>query len=271
MTELLRRHFTESSLSANDIPVTREAVDETMEAIHAFEEDGDVGVKHFWPKSTQELWKMLDFPEGRPVLWNTYRRNDSARTAWDEGENEKTREEYITGSERMRDEPIRLFAHQLHAVAATVDMMFSEKRKNDKGGMLIADGVGLGKSATLFAIIAFLGQVREWQRSQEESAASDMVPSTPNPSGDDSSTLNVPKPIPTLFRDGECFISQSKFGAIAHMQPPCPWAPFLPTRMGHRPWAPLVPRVSFIPDHLLMLLHHFRSAHENVHGRWSGS
>ncbi len=112
--------------------------------------------------------------------------------------------------------------HQLHAVAATVDMIFSDKRKKDKGGMLIADGVGLGKSATLFAIVAFLGQVREWQRSQEELAIG-------APSAEERSTANMTKPIPTLFRDGECFGTTLHMG---HHSWPCSWRYSCPSVRG---------------------------------------
>ncbi len=145
MTELLRRHFAAVSEDTEDIDITREAVDDALEAVKVFEEGGDIGVQTFWPKSKEEMWKLLDFPEGRPVLWNKYRTKDTALTAWDKGETETTRHEYNEGSDRMNAQPISLFPHQLHAIAACVETIFDERRKTDKGGMLIADGVGLGK------------------------------------------------------------------------------------------------------------------------------
>lgn len=193
VTELLRRHFDTLSVTNNDVAVTREGVGNSFAGMQAFDEGGDIGVKTFWPKTADDMHTILDFPDGRPVLWNKFRATDSALTAWDEGETDATRLEYETGSERMRPEPLTLFVHQLHAIASCAETIFHEQRKTDKGGMLIADGVGLGKSATLFGVVAFLGQIREWQRTGDEAAANGEPQAGPR------------LPPASFFRDGECW------------------------------------------------------------------
>lgn len=171
MTELLRRHFDELSIDTEPPAMTSQAVDESLAAMKVFEEGGDLGVQAFWSKTAEELHRLLDFPEGRPVLWNKFRAKDSAVTAWDEAENDKTRVDYEKGSERMRPQPLSLFPHQLQAIASCIAMIFDDLRQKDKGGMLIADGVGLGKSATLFGVVAFLAQLYEWQQAGREARA----------------------------------------------------------------------------------------------------
>lgn len=168
VTELLRLHFAEHA-EQDDVPtMTRQAVEQSLEVMTAFDEGGDIGVGPFYAKTDDELCRLLDFPNCRPVLWNQYRALDSAVTPWDTGETEKSRLEFQTGGGRMNPRPITLFTHQLQAVASVVQMMFSPDRVRDKGGMLISDGVGLGKSATLFGILAFLVQVFEYQRGLQD-------------------------------------------------------------------------------------------------------
>ncbi len=145
VTELLRLHFAESNDDEiGSTILTRQAVEDALKVMHAFDQGGDIGVGAFYNKTTEELWKLLDFPQGRPVLWNRYRAKDSAVTAWDAGENDISRLEFQAGGARMNPNPITLFPHQMQAIASVVKMMFSKDRKEDKGGVLIADGVGAG-------------------------------------------------------------------------------------------------------------------------------
>ncbi|KJA12592.1 hypothetical protein HYPSUDRAFT_60346, partial [Hypholoma sublateritium FD-334 SS-4] len=137
VTELLRLHFAEHA-EQDDVPtMTRQAVEQSLEVMTAFDEGGDIGVGPFYAKTDDELCRLLDFPNCRPVLWNQYRALDSAVTPWDTGETEKSRLEFQTGGGRMNPRPITLFTHQLQAVASVVQMMFSPDRVRDKGAFLV--------------------------------------------------------------------------------------------------------------------------------------
>lgn len=203
VTELLRRHFAEKADDGDITAMTRQAVEESLEVMNAFDEGGDIGVGAFYAKSTDELSKLLDFPHSRPVLWNQFRALDSAVTPWDTGETDATRVEFQTGSARMNSTPITLFPHQMQAIASVVKMMFSTDRVNDKGGVLIADGVGLGKSATLFGIHAFLGQVFEYQRGVQDEAIKTAT--------SDSEAAPRSEPKAKIFSNGMFFTPRSGY------------------------------------------------------------
>ena len=116
-----------------------------------FGEDGeDMGVTAHQKQTYEELSTLLGFPEGRPPLFSKFRSKDSTINSWDDPvESSK----WTQGGDDLQ--PLALKWHQLCGVASMVDKMFVQ----DGGvatNVLLADDVGLGKSAQIMAFIAFL-------------------------------------------------------------------------------------------------------------------
>ncbi|KAF4584742.1 hypothetical protein EYR38_001973 [Pleurotus pulmonarius] len=140
-----------------------------------FLEEGDLGVEVMSKKTFEELAVLLSFYGGRPGNWNAYVREDGV-TAWHLGltpsnpsvtrrgpsntEVEITLEMFARGGPGFK--PISLLWHQLVGVAAIIATMFFGQRVTQApmSGVLLADGVGVGKTAQVMATIAFLQQVQ---------------------------------------------------------------------------------------------------------------
>ncbi|KAF8668495.1 hypothetical protein AX14_006173 [Amanita brunnescens Koide BX004] len=122
--------------------------------------DGDMGVEEMKMKSTDELCSLLGFKDGRPFTWNKYRSLGNIRSAWDTSlESELAM--FIDGGEDM--ELLTLLWHQLVGVAAMASKVWLKDESKKTFGILLADDVGVGKTAQVMAFIAFLQLVYESQ------------------------------------------------------------------------------------------------------------
>lgn len=119
-------------------------------AQEAWQDLEDLGVAKFAQQSEEALSSLLNFSDGCPTLF-TKLRSASGLCAWD-AENAK---QFVSGNPDMK--PLRLLWHQLVGVASIVDKAFSaEPVGSGLPGVLIADAVGVGKTALTMGVIAFV-------------------------------------------------------------------------------------------------------------------
>lgn len=97
-----------------------------------------------------KLNHLLQFPGGKPALFAEYQ-SKTGLCVWDEASASK----FVQDNEDM--EPLALLWHQRVGVAAMVDKIWSAKKSDEEvPGILIADEVGIGKTALTMGFIAFL-------------------------------------------------------------------------------------------------------------------
>lgn len=142
-------HFASTQTSMVRNPLDEDN-DDIADLYEIFDKDGtDMGVTKFRKMNDQELMDLLDFPEGWPVLFAKYRHKDTMTTAWDNPNDSMWQD----GADDLQ--PLRLLWHQLCGLASFIDGVFQRrgKRVNNR---LLADDVGIGKSAQVMGMIAFL-------------------------------------------------------------------------------------------------------------------
>ena len=118
----------------------------------AWQDLADLGVSKFAQHSEEALSLLLNFPDGCPTLFAKLR-SASGLCAWD-ADNAK---QFVFGNPDMK--PVRLLWHQLVGVASIIDKAFlTEPRQVAAGlpGILIADAVGVGKTALTMGVVAFI-------------------------------------------------------------------------------------------------------------------
>lgn len=114
----------------------------------------DLGVEEEISMSPQDLATDLGFSDGLPFLFNRIRHN-SGFNPWDDPQ-------LFEHASIFHDEehtvPLKLHWHQLAGVRAVLRRVFEKEQRLTEPctGVLIADEVGLGKTAMAIAIIAFL-------------------------------------------------------------------------------------------------------------------
>jgi hypothetical protein len=119
-------------------------------AQEAWQDLADLGVAKFVQHSEEALSLLLNFPDGCPTLFAKLR-SVSGLCAWDV-DNTK---QFVSGNPDMK--PLRLLWHQLVGVASIVDKAFSaEPVEAGLPGILVADAVGVGKTALTMGVVAFI-------------------------------------------------------------------------------------------------------------------
>lgn len=109
----------------------------------------DLGVDGWREVDDKTLNYLLQFPGGKPVLFNQFR-SKGGICAWEE----KMLKKFVKENDDM--EPLSLLWHQRVGVAAIVDKIWlSHETEGDVPGILIADEVGVGKTALTMGTIAF--------------------------------------------------------------------------------------------------------------------
>lgn len=110
----------------------------------------DLGVAKFSQHSEEALSSLLNFPDGCPTLFAKFR-SSSSLCAWDADDSQK----FVSGNPDMT--PLRLLWHQLVGVASVIDKAFStEPDEAGIPGTLVADAVGVGKTALTMGVISFI-------------------------------------------------------------------------------------------------------------------
>lgn len=142
-------HFSTTDVSDAQNPLD-DNDDDVTHLYGVFEEKGnDMGVTKYKSKDEAELRRLLQFPDGRPPQFAKYRHPDSTQSSWDDPKNKVWSE----GGEGYK--PLELLWHQLCGIATIADDIF-QKRGQTVLNKLLADDVGIGKSAQIMGVIAFL-------------------------------------------------------------------------------------------------------------------
>lgn len=154
-------HFTNSQTSVTQNPLDDED-NNVMDLYEIFDKDGaDMGVSKYKNVDDKSLMTELGFSDGRPVLFSYYRHEDTAITPWDNPNHIM----WEKGGEKLQ--PLRLLWHQLCGVASMVDSVFQPQGTHVRNRIL-ADDVGIGKSAQVMAMIAFL--ILQWYVEKNQKA-----------------------------------------------------------------------------------------------------
>ncbi|KAK0224370.1 hypothetical protein IW262DRAFT_1459423 [Armillaria fumosa] len=125
---------------------------------------GDMGVEA-WAKTTEDALKdILRWPQGRPAEFNLFL-NDTLVDYWEEPEYLKN----IPPEGDADNKPNALFWHQLVGIVALINMMWTtEEKPEGVEGAILADAVGLGKSAQIMGMLAFIMATRRSQLAGKE-------------------------------------------------------------------------------------------------------
>jgi hypothetical protein len=118
------------------------------------EDLGDMGVDDMKGGTTEELSNLLGFVDARPVNWNNFRSKDNLVSGWDTSASADVRQKSEHGGPDMDE--LRLLWHQLCGIAAIVDRVWTGEETPGVHGVLLADDVGVGKTAQVMGVIAFL-------------------------------------------------------------------------------------------------------------------
>jgi hypothetical protein len=114
------------------------------------DESEDLGVDGWCEMDNDKLNHLLQFPGGKPALFAEFR-SKTGLCAW----NEESASKFIEDNDDM--EPLSLLWHQRVGVAAMVDKIWSATKSDvEVPGILIADEVGVGKTALTMGFIAFV-------------------------------------------------------------------------------------------------------------------
>ncbi|KAG2355244.1 hypothetical protein BDR07DRAFT_1493393 [Suillus spraguei] len=114
------------------------------------EQSEDLGVDGWREMDNDKLNHLLQFPGGKPALFAEFRSKRGLCT-WDEASTSK----FVEENDDM--EPLSLLWHQCVGVATIMDKIWSATKSDDEvPGILIADEVGVGKTALTMGLIAFV-------------------------------------------------------------------------------------------------------------------
>ncbi|KAJ8463834.1 hypothetical protein ONZ45_g17445 [Pleurotus djamor] len=133
---------------------------------------GDLGVDAWQRMSVPELQSLLLFHNSLPPSWPRFLREDG-KTTWMPGANLN---DFTVGGPGFKENA--LLWHQLVGVAAIVSKMWTAEPTTSRvPGTLLADGVGVGKTAQIMASIAFVQSV--WELEQNGKARPPIIKDLP--------------------------------------------------------------------------------------------
>ena len=114
----------------------------------------DLGVQKFSTFDDNALNQILNYSDGNPLLFNSTMIPNGLRTLW---------EPPLPHPESLV--PLKLLWHQKVGIATMVDHFWSARVEEPglKTGLILADEVGLGKTAQLLGLLAFLVEHRAGQ------------------------------------------------------------------------------------------------------------
>ena len=141
------QYFEDSSDNAETVAIT--VPTEVQAGIEAWFTLQDLGVEKFAKNTLAELETLLAWPGSQPPIFAEYR-SQAGRNEWNSNE--------TFSKENLDTQPLALLWHQMCGVAAMVDKLWSA----DEGklpGILLADAVGIGKTAQIMAVIAMSIQI----------------------------------------------------------------------------------------------------------------
>ena len=143
---MLEQHFSNDVGHEDRVDITRAAVQETDNLFgHA-----DLGVKQYSGYNDKSLDDILGLVQGRPILFNHTRYDDPSLNFWDNAESSPS-----DASSCIHI--LQLLWHQKVGLARMIDHFWSTAllEPGTSTGIILADEVGLGKTAQVMAFIAF--------------------------------------------------------------------------------------------------------------------
>lgn len=124
--------------------------------LQSYMDGEDLGVEGEAQMSLHSLNKALDFLNGLPFIFNKHR-HIHGLNAWDDADHFDTSSTVYNEKNLV---PNALHWHQLSGIHAVLRKLFTETSSPDNPlGILLADEVGLGKTALAISIIAFFSHV----------------------------------------------------------------------------------------------------------------
>jgi hypothetical protein len=115
-----------------------------------WQETEDLGVEKWKNLNDAQLNLLLGYRDGRPALFSKHRSKSGVMT-WDSnGENQ------FEGEDLIELHPLW---HQKVGTAAMAEMIWTAEKQQSMPGVLLADKVGMGKSAQVMMIIAMMIEV----------------------------------------------------------------------------------------------------------------
>lgn len=140
-----------------ELPPISDGIDEPTGHAEWAAATENLGIGKYAEMDDGTLHKILNFPEGRPALFAKFR-SKSGLCAWD---NEEVAAKFHEGNPDMQ--PLSLLWHQSAGMAALVSKVYTAQLSdaNDDSfpsvqGVLVADEVGLGKTALVMGFQDFL-------------------------------------------------------------------------------------------------------------------
>lgn len=154
-------HFTElRSLFDKDVDVGSTVL---MDAI-VDEVFNDMGTETMCQKSLDELQYLLGYLRNRPARWAKVRHRDPTKTSWDDGADLSQWEVTLVNDAGNTELPkegmdlLGLLWHQQVGIASMADKSFTKVKTQNVPGIILADAVGVGKTAQMLGMVAFLQQ-----------------------------------------------------------------------------------------------------------------
>jgi hypothetical protein len=145
---LYHQLFTIQTVPTEPLPAIIES--ESQSGHDAWHASDDLGVEYFCNLDDATLNHLLQFPQGRPALFSEYR-SKSGICAWDDA---KSNDFTSTNADMQR---LSLMWHQRVGIASVANKIwFSKSTTAGVPGILIADDVGVGKTALTMGTLAFI-------------------------------------------------------------------------------------------------------------------
>ena len=143
---MLEQHFSNDPGHEDRVDLTRAAVEETDNLFGR----GDLGVQKYSGYDDKTLDRILGLVQGRSVLFNRTQYDDPSKNFWDNVESHPA-----DASALMH--PLHLLWHQKVGLAKMIDHFWSTDllEPGTPTGIILADEVGLGKTAQVMAFLAF--------------------------------------------------------------------------------------------------------------------
>ncbi|KAH0826063.1 hypothetical protein J3R83DRAFT_5787 [Lanmaoa asiatica] len=172
-------------------------------AHEAWQDLADLGVAKFAQHSEEALSSLLNFQNGCPTLFAKLQ-STSGLCAW----NTDDANQFVPGNPDMK--PLRLLWHQLVGVASIIDKVFSaEPVEAGLPGILIADAVGVGKTALTMGVIAF---IIDAFYAQEAAAGRKVGGKLFHPS-----TLDADVRVAPIIEKNRCFAGRATIDDLPHV------------------------------------------------------
>jgi hypothetical protein len=145
---------------SEDLNLQMPAHPDALDVLRGAFGSGDLGVSEFSHLTSRELRSLLGWPNDRDGPFLLPFRHADGHTEFDKGKEGLF--QHLDPCDLDPPHPFttqRLQWHQLLGIASMIRRLFSPSEHSPRCGVLLADEVGIGKTAQGLGLIAFLAQV----------------------------------------------------------------------------------------------------------------